>query len=272
MVDGHRDTAGHARRRPRRFGWRAYALPLLAGISLVALVVAVQSPPGADSTDASPSPTAAPPSPAVASSASAAPSTAPVDPAAPTPGYPQLGDGSLSTVGGTGAVLGGGGELTTFDVVVEGGLGLDGAQFASQVEQILADPRGWTAGGRRSFQRTGDGHAAVHVMLVSPQRVESFCPGYGTGGYTSCRFQDRVVINLARWSTGVPQYTGHLWDYRQYVITHEVGHFLGYEHVECPGSGLKAPVMMQQTLGLDGCVMNAWPYPNSPADDPSAPA
>jgi predicted Zn-dependent protease len=91
--------------------------------------------------------------------------------------------------------------------------------------------------------------------------METYCPGVGTGGYTSCRYGDRAVINLARWATAVPDYQGDIATYRLYVINHEVGHVLGHGHQQCPGPGQAAPVMQQQTLGLQGCVKNAWPFP-----------
>ena len=65
------------------------------------------------------------------------------------------------------------------------------------------------------------------MSLVSPGHMETYCPGVGTGGYTSCRYGDRAVINLARWATAVPDYQGDIATYRLYVINHEVGHVLG---------------------------------------------
>ena len=74
-------------------------------------------------------------------------------------------------------------------------------------------------------------------------------------------YGERAVINLARWATAVPDYQGDVATYRQYVVNHEVGHALGQGHEPCPGAGQPAPVMQQQTLGLEGCTKNAWPYP-----------
>jgi hypothetical protein len=68
------------------------------------------------------------------------------------------------------------------------------------------------------------------------------------------------MINLDRWTRAVPGYRGDVGLYRQYVINHEVGHQLGYRHQACPRKGALAPVMQQQTLGLNGCRANGSPY------------
>jgi hypothetical protein len=179
--------------------------------------------------------------------------------------YVEQGAGTVSVVDGTSPVYGSG-PLRRFVVEVEDGIGVDGAAFATAVETTLGDPRSWVNGGRMSVQRVGAAEAAAaqydfRVSLVSPGSMERYCPGVGTGGYTSCRYGERAVINLARWATAVPHYDGDVETYRHYVVNHEVGHALGNGHVDCPGPGQVAPVMLQQTLGLDGCVKNAWPFP-----------
>ncbi|MEI4278172.1 DUF3152 domain-containing protein [Klenkia terrae] len=261
----------------RRWGWRAYAVPMLAVLTVLALVdVAVSGTGQADpasSTGQAPASQAAATTTAVATTAPAttpAPAEGDANPTdlAPTVGaasYVETGAGTVSVVDGTSAVYGSG-PLQRFVVEVEDGIGMDGPAFAAAVEATLGDPRSWGHDGAMSFQRVGAAEAAAgdydfKVSLVSPGSMETYCPGVGTGGYTSCRYGERAVINLARWETAVPDYAGDVATYRQYVVNHEVGHALGNGHQPCPGAGQLAPVMQQQTLGLDGCQKNAWPFP-----------
>ena len=264
---------GRLRRFARRHGWRAYAIPLLTLATIAVLVeLAIRPPVPTPAATADPAPASPSETPAVATTPSPS-SVEPVVPAeadagpavTPPPAaverYVEQGAGTLSVVDGTSEVHGTG-PLRRFVVEVEDGIGVDGAAFADAVTATLADPRSWGGGGRLSFQRVGAG--ADHdfkVSLVSPGSMETYCPGVGTGGYTSCRYGERAVINLARWATAVPHYDGDIATYRQYVVNHEVGHALGNGHRPCPGPGQLAPVMQQQTLRLDGCVRNAWPYP-----------
>jgi hypothetical protein len=84
--------------------------------------------------------------------------------------------------------------------------------------------------------------------------------------YTSCRATGRVIINLDRWRLSARPYLAAkvpLTVYRQYVLNHETGHELGRHHEGCPKRGGPAPVMVQQTLTVRGCVPYAWPRRNN---------
>jgi Protein of unknown function (DUF3152) len=147
--------------------------------------------------------------------------------------------------------------LVRYTVEVEQGLTLTPAGVAEFVDATLADKRSWGAAGH-TFRRTAsDGD--LRILLATPGTVDRLCAPLDTQGEVSCRNQGLVVLNARRWLLGAPAYGPDVLNYRRYVVNHEVGHFLGHGHVRCPGPGRYAPVMLQQTLGLDGCRPNPWP-------------
>ena len=198
-----------------------------------------------------------PPSPTASPTASPTTSVARVPPTRAPRSHPT---GRLAVVPGTGRVYGTG-PLTRYIVEIEGGLATTGPAFATMVERTLGDPRSWGHGGARSFQRVDSGSVAFRVALAAPRTVDRYCAPLNTNSYTSCYSRGRAMLNLDRWDRGVPWYADDLVTYRQYMINHEVGHALGKGHVSCPRRGALAPIMQQQTLGMQGCRRNAWPYP-----------
>jgi hypothetical protein len=174
--------------------------------------------------------------------------------------FDRAGAGTWSLAKGKDPVAGNEGRLLRYQVAVERGIrGVSANEFATAVVATLADRRSWAAQGEVRLQRVGPGRAHdFTIRLVTPTTRDYFCGGT-PDGYTSCRNGDNVVINVARWAEGVPDYGAPLSVYRSYVINHETGHRLGHAHELCPAPGRLAPVMEQQSLGLHGCRANGWP-------------
>lgn len=179
--------------------------------------------------------------------------------AAPVVVVPAAGDGVFAVAPG-GSQLVGEGEVVTYTVEVEGGIGLDPVEVSAVVDDILADPRSWTAQGRWAYQRV-DVEPDARILLASPDTTDALCLPLDTEGRYSCRNGQDVVLNAVRWTEGADTWGEDVEGYRGYLVNHEFGHFLGNGHVGCPGPGQLAPVMMQQTIAVDGCLPSAWPYP-----------
>jgi Protein of unknown function (DUF3152) len=152
------------------------------------------------------------------------------------------------------------GALIRYDVRVEDGLSIDPDKAALLIQGVLDDPRSWRGTRRWRFELVPVGQSAtLHAYIVTPNTTDRLCAPYLTRGEVSCRNGDRVVLNAKRWLFGVDSYGSDLTNYRRYLVNHEFGHALGKHHLDCPGPGRLAPVMMQQTKGLGACRKNPWP-------------
>jgi hypothetical protein len=286
------------------YGWRVWAVPVLVVLTVLTVVDTVRATPTPAPTPTLAAAAAGPGSGAAIggfrthTAGGGSPIAGPVadgsfDPSTaagtlPDGGpYPTTGAGTWHVVPGTTPRVGAPtAPVTTYTVEVENGIdttafGGDTA-VASVVEHTLAAAQGWTHDGQFAFQRIDTGTPTLHISLTSTTTVrpDTEC-GYQVPLETSCynATTHRVILNAARWVRGALPYQGDVGSYRPYMINHEVGHALGFDHQPCPANGALAPVLMQQTFGtandqvahLDPegvvpangltCRPNPWPYP-----------
>lgn len=125
----------------------------------------------------------------------------------------------------------------------------DPVRFAREVDIYLADPDGWA-----QFVRFVRGTRGISIRLCRPTTLKT--EGCRDDAL-SCAILggNQVWLNADRWMHGAPKSRLPLEQYRQYMVSHEMGHALGYDHAKCPGSG-PVPVMVQQTLGIGNCTPN----------------
>jgi hypothetical protein len=125
--------------------------------------------------------------------------------------------------------------------------------FKDEVAAYLADPDGWVSQGYRFIYTSKNPN--IFIELCHPNTIatngceDSELSCAEMGGH-------RMYLNSERWIRNGSKSKLNLKNYRQYMVTHEMGHILGYDHVKCPGKDSPAPVMMQQTLGIGECKPN----------------
>jgi hypothetical protein len=149
-------------------------------------------------------------------------------------------------------------KRVTYSVETRGRITANLAQFRRLAQQTFEDPRGWRGAGIQ-FRRVARG-GSFTLVLAQAALVPSFSTGCSS--MWSCRVGRFVIINQDRWQQASPMWRRigrSLRDYRHMVVNHETGHWLGRGHTGCPGKGRPAPVMMQQSKGLNGCRANPWP-------------
>jgi hypothetical protein len=149
-------------------------------------------------------------------------------------------------------------RTVTYRIETRGRITAGVKEFARQAAETYADPRGWRNAGV-VFKRV---RGASDFSLVLAEA--SWLPRFSStcSAQWSCRAGRYVVINQMRWLGASPSWRGagnNNRDYRNHVVNHETGHWLRHGHLGCPGPGRLAPVMMQQSKGLDGCRHNPWP-------------
>ena len=276
----------------QEYGWRAYAIPVLAVITVFVLINMFQNPEDLavgstassaeeeESAASSPAQREEDPDGGVEPLEPAKIAEGEFDPHDLPPGgpYTTTGAGTFYEVGAPGMTAGEGTELVVrFAVEVEHGIDTSGyggdEAFAHMVDATLSDPRGWINDPRFRFEHVSvNDDPSLKIRLTSLDTTAELC-GVQIGTETSCRTritgEDTVLLNESRWVRGAVPFQGDLGSYRQYLINHEVGHAVGFaEHVPCPEPNALAPIMMQQTLSLNNAQLREMSpednYPDNP--------
>ena len=276
----------------QEYSWRAYAIPVLAVITVFVLINMFQNPEDLavgstassaeeeESAASSPAQREEDPDGGVEPLEPAKIAEGEFDPHNLPPGgpYTTTGAGTFYEVGAPGMTAGEGTELVVrFAVEVEHGIDTSGyggdEAFAHMVDATLSDPRGWINDPRFRFEHVSvNDDPSLKIRLTSLDTTAELC-GVQIGTETSCRTritgEDTVLLNESRWVRGAVPFQGDLGSYRQYLINHEVGHAVGFaEHVPCPEPNALAPIMMQQTLSLNNAQLREMSpednYPDNP--------
>lgn len=142
-------------------------------------------------------------------------------------------------------------------VEVEQGVTVDPGCFASTIETILGDERGWAAGDVRSFVLAHE-NPDIIVTLADGATVDRLCAPFPSEGVSTCWNGSRVVISAQRWADGSDGFDDAD-RARVYEVNHGIGLALGHRVTDCPAADALAPVMMHQADGASPCVANPWP-------------
>lgn len=119
----------------------------------------------------------------------------------------------------------------------------------NQVAIYLNDPEGWSK--YKYFFEDVEKNEDVLIRLSSSKTIGNIC---SDKNLSCAELGGKLMfLNADRWFHGSKLSKLSLDNYRQYMISHEMGHILGYDHKTCPCVGCIAPIMMQQTLGIGSC-------------------
>lgn len=132
--------------------------------------------------------------------------------------------------------------------------GITVVEFGRAVRRFLCDPEGWLRSGEVRYRYNPDGRYLIG--LRTRQNVRERCRrivGEPVSGNYSCAGSAarEVVINIGPWTRGTDGFPAGLSTYRRMLINHEVGHAMTMRHRSCPRDGARAPVMMQQSMGMN---------------------
>jgi predicted Zn-dependent protease len=127
--------------------------------------------------------------------------------------------------------------------------------FEQSTEEIIRSNQIWKNHGYKLTRVNNVKEADFTIALVprkslnKPYGKKEYYPDGREIRFSKTVDHKTILIDDVNWIKGVPDSGLSLYDYRQYVILHEVGHALGFTHRHCNHS-VNCPIMYQMTRGV----------------------
>lgn len=156
-------------------------------------------------------------------------------------------------------------KLIYYTVSIENEIDYDISKFSNQIKTILDDPRGFIMYKFIEIPQIPlEKRATINFILSKPITIKNICNFVGLS--CSSSYDGNIYINFNKWKNGAKASGLTVKYYRYYLIYHEVFHQLYFmngiytdHHEKIPKSCGKAPILIQQTLGIGNCKPNYYP-------------
>jgi hypothetical protein len=132
--------------------------------------------------------------------------------------------------------------------------------FVRESRKYLLHRRGWNSKKGHSIRESCDDPGVIIHCLSAKEMQKKYGRHEHLRGLsvTDSRGTPIIIdIHAGNWYSPPAKFKGTTSQYRAYLINHEMGHALGYGHVEL-GEG-KCQLMAQQSKGTAGCSPNGFP-------------
>jgi hypothetical protein len=143
--------------------------------------------------------------------------------------------------------------LATYSYCDSAGSTAETEVLSSSAASAFSDSSSWAMGGRLKFVPVKS-NCNFSISLVDSNamsRLNSAC-----SGQSSCQSGNAIELNLSNWLAAPVTWTTGIDSYRQQMIDHEVGHWLGFNHASCTLKSSPVPILENPTVVLDGCSPN----------------